>query len=826
MIAHYLAVALARIRKAPFTSAANALTLALGLACFVAAYGIAAYWQSADDHHARADEIYVVSKSLVYEGDDRSAFPGGWSAGVLARYLREDFPDIEVARATSGFEVPVAADDRRMQMRLANADPEFLELFDLEFVAGDRTSALSQPDSVVLTEDAALRLFGREDALGRTVRVSGRRDLTVTGVIAPVRQPSFMGAHADAVMAFDMLADWYASFNAVYGETDDAWISFLNRTFVALPSTQARAAFEAELPAFVDRRVPAQMRESAAISFEVFPVGELATRGLNDLLFARSGVRLSAAAVLLGLGLLTLGVACVNYANLATAQGATRAKEFGMRRVLGAGRGQVMAQAWIEAGLLTLLALAAALGVLALAAPWIRAASSVDVLYFLGAGPGSLGVVLAIVAGVALVAGGYPALVLARVRPAEALHAGRSRAAPRFVARLLVGVQFFSASFLLILVTVAHLQRGELERAALAPRPDPIVALRGLFGLDVSFDTLAARLAAIPGVESVTRTDFAPWTPAANILEFTRTPEAGARALSAYAHHVDYGYFETLSIGVRAGRTFDRERDTIPAVLWQTDPAETPSVLVDEAYAHALGFESPDAAIGEIVYIPSQSISRRGAPAQPLRIIGVVETDVMRVAAGEPEGHIYSFAPEGFNQVPLLRISPNDVAGTLAAIDRAWTALAPDVPASPQFFDELFEQSFRTYARVSGIFILLASTAFFIASLGQLGIAMHVASRRRHEIGVRKTLGSTTLGVIQLLLVDFSKPVLIANLAAWPVGYLAARTYLSAFAHPVALTPAPFALSLVLTLAIAWAAVIGEVLKAASVRPAEVLRHA
>ena len=130
------------------------------------------------------------------------------------------------------------------------------------------------------------------------------------------------------------------------------------------------------------------------------------------------------------------------------------------------------------------------------------------------------------------------------------------------------------------------------------------------------------------------------------------------------------------------------------------------------------------------------------------------------------------------------------------------------------------------HARIGQVFVLLVSTAFIIASVGQLGVAVHVASRRRHEIGVRKTLGSTSLGVARLLLIDFSKPALVANLLAWPMGYLAAQTYLSSFAHRIELTLAPFALSMTITLAIAWAAVIGEVLKAASVRPAEVLRHA
>jgi putative ABC transport system permease protein len=159
-------------------------------------------------------------------------------------------------------------------------------------------------------------------------------------------------------------------------------------------------------------------------------------------------------------------------------------------------------------------------------------------------------------------------------------------------------------------------------------------------------------------------------------------------------------------------------------------------------------------------------------------------------------------------------------------VRRAFDELAPNIPADIRFFDQLFEQGYRQYGRISQLFVLLAGAAFAIASVGLLGIAVHAASQRRHEIAVRKTLGSSVTGVIRLLLTDFSLPVLIGNLLAWPLGYLAAQIYLSAFAHRIELTPTPFLISMAITLLIAWAAVIGVVLKAASVRPAEVLRHA
>jgi putative ABC transport system permease protein len=193
-------------------------------------------------------------------------------------------------------------------------------------------------------------------------------------------------------------------------------------------------------------------------------------------------------------------------------------------------------------------------------------------------------------------------------------------------------------------------------------------------------------------------------------------------------------------------------------------------------------------------------------------------------------GHMYTFAPGAAlgreAQIPAVKISRENMSATLRAIEAAWSRLSPDVPLNAQFLDDLFEQSYRQHARVSQIFMGLALAAFLIASVGLLGIAMHVAVRRRHEVAVRKTLGSSASRVVRLLLTDFSKPVIIGNVLAWPVAWLAANAYLSAFGNRIDLTVAPFLISMALTLVIAWAAVIGVVVKAATVRPAEVLRRA
>jgi putative ABC transport system permease protein len=833
MIAHYLAVALAKFKKTPFTTAANVLTLALGLACFVAAYGVATYWRSADGYHANAERIFVVGQNAGEPGESAPDFVSTKSTPALARYLELDLPEVEmtarVMALTDSNEVAVAAGERRTFLHVASVDPEFLRMFDFDFLAGDARHALDDPQGVVLTESAAERLFGAEPALGQTVLVGGQVERTVTGVIASVRQPSFMGDGPDSVTRFDVLGSWSASFLGPMWDANEFWGMFGAYTFVKLTPQARPDRLEARLAELVERRVPLEQLQGRRMVLQAFPVNELTTRGLDNLLLQSSGLGLSTISVLLGLGVLTLTVAGLNYANLATAQSATRGKEIGMRKVLGAGRGQIMVLAWTEALVLTAAALAIALGVLALVAPAARATTGVDILYFLSSGVTPVGVLAALVLLTALAAGAYPALAVSRVRPVEALASGRSRSGPRLFARLLVGVQFASASFLQILVVVTQLQRAELERVVLDARGDPVILL-GTIGtriIGTDQETFRALLLQHPEIKSVAVTDHGPWgIGGINGLRLARTAEAGAEGVNGYFKHIGYDYFPTLNLEVLAGRVFEPGRDTAPVNLRELPNGQTPDIVIDRAFAERIGFPTPQAAIGQLVFVP-ENVLGGGRAAQAVRVIGVTETETTQLQPGMM-GTMYLFSPASPSggQYPLIRVARQDVAGAVAAINQVWDSLSPQTPARIRFFDELFEQSYRRYARVGQLFTLLAGAAFAIASIGLLGMAAHAVGRRRHEIGVRKVLGSTSLGIVRLLLVDFSKPILIANLLAWPLAYVAAEAYLASFAHRVTLTPAPFALSLAITLAIAWLAVIGEVLKAASVRPAEVLRQA
>ncbi|HEV7691649.1 MAG TPA: ABC transporter permease [Hyphomonadaceae bacterium] len=825
MFRHYITTALANLLRRPFTTAAGILTLALGLACFIAAYGIATYWRSADSYHANAARTVVMAQSWTYVGE--APEQSTQSSHALPALLKADFPEVETtARAMEEADIPASAGSNRAIANTAAVDPEFLDIFDLPFVAGDPRTALAQPNGVVITSSLALRLFGQAPALGKSILLSGKEDLVVTGVIGPVRQPSFMGDGPDSILRFDLLRNLSSSPSGIALDRLPQQLNLAGGyNFVQLARGASIEAFNARLPAFVDRRITKEEKERVEVGLTAFPISEFAGRELDIALFAGTGPGLSTISILLGLGILTLAVACMNYAGLATALASGRAREVGMRRVLGAGVLAVMVQAWLEALALTLVAVVIAFAVLALAAPAVASSTGIDILYFMQGGLAPFGVIAGVIGAVSLAAGAYPGLVLSQVRPAAALRSGRSRSGSGAMARLLVGVQFASASFLLILVAVMYFQRAHLSDATLATRADPVVLLNDLRPIGVDYETLANRIVGRPGIKAVSVVDIPPWGALSNTQQVAATADAAAAKTGIRVKSIGYDYFEALNLKILAGREFDREHDTAPVSLYAFRVSQPVySVVIDSRLAEHMGFATPEAAIGKTIWQPATATRA----AHPLEIIGVAEPEAMRLEASDITGQVYSYATKAFwgQQRPIIRIDRSKTAEGLASVRQAWDGMTSGIQADIRFFDDLFEQSYRKYDRIGQLFILLASTAFVIASIGLLGIAVHSASRRRHEIAVRKTLGSSVAGVVNLLLTDFSVPVLIGNLIAWPLSYVAAQTYLSAFADRIELSPAPFLLSMAITLAIAWVAIIGVVLKAASVRPAEVLRRA
>jgi putative ABC transport system permease protein len=659
----------------------------------------------------------------------------------------------------------------------------------------------------------------------------------VTGVVGEIPQPSHIGRSATAVLRFDVLASWdiIEKLQEIARTTlrgpntpppPEYWLNQDCCTTYALLPANGRLdpnRFKAGLATFAARHAPKQQLSGATLEFGAAPVKSLMTDGLNRVLFSGGDAGVSITTILLLLGALVLVVAGLNYANLAAARTATRASEVGIRKVVGASRSQVMTQYLLEAGMLTAVSLVLALVIVEVLSPVIRASTDVDPSFVLFSGLEFWAFVIALLIVVSLAAGAYPAFVLSRVRPVQALRGSKSRTGSRFLSALFVGVQFATAGFLLIAVIVMYQQNRDLTRTALGTNEDPVVELPNVpFFTHVNPSSFRDQLIAMPGIKSISSVGDIPWTANVSLIPFRRSQTAASAPRNAYQNIVDYDFFKTLGMSVIAGRVFDREHggDLLPQGNQPLDPAHPLTLVIDRAYAKELGFASPDAAVGKMIYLVPQT--EKDTP-QPARIIGVVENKPLHLMGDGVTSNAYLLG--GNQYYVLVRLSHDNVAAGVKAIHEVWDRQAPNIATTVSFMDTLFGQGYETFNRINDLFNGLALFTLVISAMGLFGMAIQATSRRIKEIGIRKSLGASTAQVLRMLVTDFSKPVVIANLIAWPAAFYAAERYLSIFIQRVALTPMPFVLSLAITLVIAWVAVGVHALRAARVKPANVLRY-
>jgi putative ABC transport system permease protein len=643
-----------------------------------------------------------------------------------------------------------------------------------------------------------------------------------------------MGRSASAPLRFDLLAsrDIYERFLRIITggrdstELPDEWAgSGQNITYVLLPADGSftAAMLREQLPAFVERHVPADQRRRIYVGLDLVPVGSLLVMAVRDALLPRQSA-VSVPTLLLVLGAIVLVVACINFANLATARAAGRAKQVGVRKALGAGPKQVMAQYLLEAGMLTGAAMLIALGLLVSLMPVLERATGIDLslLWSTSFAGWGLASVLALGVAVTFAAGFYPAFVLSRVQPVLAVRAEPTRTGPRSLAALLVCVQFAFAAFLLIAVGIVQEQNARLERAGHETAAEPLLVIENapeVTGL--AQETLRQELERLPEVRSATAMQTLPWASYVSRIPLSSSASASAVERSALLYLVGYDFFPTFDISLLAGRLFDPQRADDVAMT-APGPPGTQNIVISLALAKELGFDSPAAIVDQTIYIPPSLTGE--ATARPFHIIGVVQDKVLAIASRYGQRpNAYLFAPNmRFN---VVRLAGNDVGAALKGVDALWRRLVPNVAINRRFLAEYFDDSYANFARINQAFTALALIAWVISTIGLYAMAIVVSGRRIREIAIRKTLGARSSQIVLMLLRSFTTPVMLANAIAWPFAYLAGRAYLSVFVDPTPLTLRPFAIGLAVSLLISWLAVGGQTWRAANSAPMRVMRH-
>lgn len=707
------------------------------------------------------------------------------------------------------------------------ADADFLGIFDLHFIKGSSETAFRSSRSVLVSSPVAMRLFGSTNALGKKVVLDGLTDGTVTGVFDPVPRSSGFD--------FEILATWdiheaYMAAIAPVGSVQAAreeWPAVSATTYALLPDSEAvHGSFVSGLESFADKYVPSDQENFATLDFKAVRLDSLATTRLDQVLFANTGDR-SITTILMALGVLILGIASINYANLAAGQAYGKLKELGTRRVMGASAGQVFMQNLSATAVHVVSALIVAIFFVLLVAPVLDQSLDVEIRKIAFTDSALWTTLPFLLVGVVGVAGGYPALKACRVTPARALRATSAGSSPGYSRTAMVALQFAAACLLLVVVIVMQNQTQSLRDGALGKSTGSVLLVgNNLNDARMGLDVYKSSLAGIPGLEAMSAMTVRPFT-ASGIWILNRLPSPESPRITANLHSVSDGFFETMGMALLAGRSLDSKKgdgfaDTDDRNRSDGGLATPRSLVVDRSFTLGMGASRPQDAVDQILYArpPQQSAS---VGWQPLRIVGVVEDTPLSIQNFGSVGSVYQLVARA--QIPLLRASARDMDQTLAHMTEVWNRLAPDIPLDVRFLDATFDSGFRPFSRMFNFVNGLVVLAIGIAIAGLIAMSIHESQCRYHEIAVRKTLGAETWTVAWKLLGRFSIPVLIGNAIGIPIAYTVAKIYLETFLYPIDLTVWPFVFSFMATLLIAWVAVGYQIRRAARLNPATVLRY-
>jgi predicted permease len=788
MLKNHLVIALRNIRKHKGYSFINIAGLAIGMACSILIFLWIRDELGYDRFHSRAAEIHRIYR------DETATAAGAKSALTsppMAAALKKDFP--EVLQATRfgawGSRLVSVGDKNFIETRYGHADPDFFEMFSFPFARGNARTAFSSPQSVVLTRKAADKYFGRDDPLGKRLTVDQTFDVVVTGVLADV--PLNSSLEFDFLSPFDFLITKYLGV-----ETGGNWGVNSFSTFVRLRPGLSAREFNAKLGGYLQRY---QKDDTDILAVQSLPDIHLRSGLSHD--YPNVG-NIKYVWIFGALALFILAIASINFMNLTTARSANRAREVGLRKVVGAQRTQLIRQFFGESVLMSVFALAAALILVELC---LRPFNGLSGKHLATDWPRNLPVFLgccglAFVTG--LLSGSYPALLLSSFQPIRVLKGSfRSAGANARLRKILVVLQFSLSIFLIIGTIVISRQLAFMRSTDLGFNRDRVLYF-GLVGeLNSKYPLIRERLLRNPGVLNITASLSLP----TNIQNSPGIPEWEGKEpgnkMEIKADFVDYDYIETFGVPIVEGRSFSRTH--------ATDAEE--AYIVNEEALRRMGLRKP--AVGKrFAFWDIQG-----------QIIGVMKDAHFQALHHKIEPLVFKIKPEMFRFL-YVKVRAGDISAILRSLEKDWAALSLGYPFQYRFLDESFDNLYRTEARMGTLTRTFAALAILIACLGLFGLASFMAEQRVREIGVRKVLGATERNIFVLLSKEFAVLILAANFFAWPVAYLMMKTWLSGFAYRVGMQLGFFLAAAGLALATAMLTVGILTRRAARANPAAALR--
>jgi putative ABC transport system permease protein len=831
MFRNYLTIALRNIIRHKLYSFINIAGLAVGLTCVIL---IALFVQdelSYDKWIPGSDKLYRVE--VTYYPPGRPAVPLAQTAMPLPVAMRDNIPEVHAATRLAEENMAVTVGDRHFSERVTVVDPNFLQVIALPLISGDPRAVLAHPESVVLSQSLARKYFGDADPIGKTISPlrpacapgaascdNSTVPLKVTGVMRDLPHNTHL--------YIDMLVPNTSIVDRMDQEAKHNWLSN-NNTFgyvTLAPGTDPAAVLakfkpiidrSADLSRYVNIKIAgSQIMEARLVPFRD---AHLTTDRYHGMKPPGSWTTIYGISAI---GLLILLVACFNFMNLATARATMRAREISLRKCVGATRGQLMIQFLGESVVIAVIALVLALALAEILLPFYASFLQVPLtLQYLADWPLMLGFVgIAILAG--LLGGLYPALVISGFRPAAVLRSNTSGSSGSGTLRTtLVVLQFAVSIGLGIAATVVFLQIDFARHLDLGFRRDNIVITSTNRLTAAAMKSYADALAKGPGVISVARSSHTAFSGAdGDVLPVQKPGDPQTFFPTHFAVTPDY--FQLYGIKILAGRGFSANRGEDVFSYLTSGPSEGSgdsakneghNVMVNANLARALGYAPQEILDKTFIFGKAR-----------MKVVGVTADTLTEGARVAVIPMVYVYAPD-WPQNISIRIQAGRTPEAMTYIERISRAFVPNVPITFGFLDDSYERLYSTDSKQGLMFAVFVGIAIVIACMGLFGLAAFTAGRRTKEIGIRKVFGARVRDVVFLLLWQFSIPVMIANLIAWPVAWYYLQGWLQGFAYRIPLSPLYFLGAGLMALLIAWATVFSHARRVASANPINALRY-
>jgi len=790
MFKSYFKTAIRQIKRQKGYSFINISGLAIGMTCCVLILLWVQDELSYDKFHENADHIYRVIK--IWRKGETAHY--ATTPAPLAQALKEEFPEINnSARFDPAGQMIVAYDKTTFyEINGAYADPSFFELFSFPFVKGDPKTALSNPSSIVITENMADKYFGVEDAIGKTLRINNQYDFLVTGIMKNIPRQSHM-QFLNFFIPFTHIKE-------IQGRGQETHVNWHNTAFYTYVLLQKNIPYQdvsKKISEYLKKHIP----ESTS-SLYLQPLKKIHLYSSNLRLNIATG-NITNIFIFSAMAFFILVIACINFMNLATARSGRRSKEIGMRKVIGASRGNLVRQFFSESIVLSLLAIIAAIAIVSMLLPIFNTLSGKDIssgaLLHINIILGLIGI--AFITGI--LSGSYPALFLSSFQPVKVLKDSfRTGLKSALFRKVLVIFQFSLMIILVIGMIVIYNQLEYIQNSKLGFDKEHLIYLPMNNDVRMKYESFKNDLLENSDILNVSASSSLPfWGTDIATEDVNWEGKIPGEDFLMRGVGVDYDFLETFKIEMAEGRDFSQEFST-----------DRTNYILNSKAVEAMQLQSP---LGKQLTLMGNTGS----------IIGIVKD--------------YHFKPLNLSLEPLVlrlydpqwlrfiyvRIRPEKISEVLTYTENQWKQFFPGVPFQFVFVDQALANIYVAVGRIGSLFRYFTILAIVIACLGLFGLSAYVAEQRTKEIGIRKVLGATVPNVALLLSRQFIKWVLIANLAAWPVAYFVMKGWLNNFAYRTRLGLDIFILSGLMAFVIALLTVSFQSIRAALTNPVDNLRY-